>query len=159
MSGFEKLILRKRNMWIHILVGLLTYGVSVLIYLVVYFKNKDYFDMTRNPEIYAEKNNLRCFHSKIVGVTYNNDNGTSRQKYLSSVKQFDELNLRIYEYKPGEKAVGVFYNNNQLGNINADLVDEIMDYMKHDQLISIIATPTGSEGKTRGCNITILTDK
>ena len=159
MNNFEKWVLRKRNVWIHILLALFTYGITLLIYFIVYLKNSNYFEMTRKPEEYAEKNNLRCFHSKVVGVTYNNDNGTSRQAYLATVKQYDELNLRIYEYKPGEKAIGVYYQDKQLGNINADLLDELMNYMKHDQLISVIAEPSGGDGKTRGCNITILTEK
>ena len=159
MSDFEKWVLRKKNLWINIVLALCTYFIWLIVYLVIYFKNKDYMFMTRHPETYADKNNLRCFHTKIVGVTFNNDNGSSRQEYLSKLGMYDELNLAIYEYKPDEDAVGVYYKNKQLGNINADLLDDVIDIIIKKELIAVIAEPTGIDKNTRGCNITIIAKK
>lgn len=159
MTEFEKWILRKKNLWINILLMLCTYFIWLIVYIVIYIKNKDYISMTRHPEIYANNNNLRCIHSKIVGVTFKNEDGTSRQNYLNKIGLYDELKLVIYEYKPGLEAVGVFYKNKQLGNINADLVDELIDIINNNELISVIAEPTGGENKTKGCNISIITKK
>lgn len=159
MSSFEKWTLRKKNLWINILLILMTYFAYLVVYLFVLFKNKEYYEMTRNPEKYADKRNLRCFHSKIVGVTFKNENGTSRQDNLKKIGHSDELNLVIYEYKPGEEAIGVYYKNRQLGNVAAELVDELKEIIRNNKLISVIAEPTGSNGKTRGCNISIICEK
>lgn len=159
MSNFERWILRKKNFWIHLFLFLITFYVYLLIYLIVLFKNLDYYKMTRKPEQYANEKNYRCVHSKIVGVTFNNDDGTSRQKYLKVLRQYDELRLIHYEYKPNEFAIGVFYNNKQLGNINAELYEELKDSVNNNRIISVIAEPTGENGKTYGCNITIIFKK
>lgn len=159
MSNFEKWVLRKKNLWINILLVLCTYFIWLIVYLIIYFKNKDYIYMTRHPELYADKNKLRCFHTKVVGVTFDNEDGSSRQYYLSKLGMYDELELAIYEYKPGEDAVGVYYKNKQLGNISAELVDEVIDIIIQKDLIAVIAEPTGSDNKTRGCNLSIITKK
>ena len=157
MSNFEKWILKKKSFWIHFILFLITAYLYLPLYIIILFKNKNYYDMTRNPEMYADKNNLRCIHSKIVGVTFNNEDGTSRQFNISKVKQNDELKLIPYEYEPGEDALGVFHNNRQIGNINADLCYELIEKIKNGELIHVFANPTGGNGKTYGCNITIIT--
>lgn len=159
MNNFEKWMLKKKNIWIHIFLTLVTWYVYLIIYIIVRIKNKNYYDMIHNPELYADKCNLRCIHSKVVGVTFDNEDGTSRQKNISKVKQCDELELIPYEYQHREEALGVFHNKRQIGNISADLCYELMEIIKNDELISVIANPTGGNGKTLGCNLTIVVKK
>lgn len=156
MNNFEKWILKKKNIWINILLFLFTYGVYFIIWLIIRIKNNDYYDMLKDPEGYANKNSLRCIHSKVVGVTFNNDDGTSRQKNIANIKENDELKLIPYEYNPGEEALGVFHNNKQIGNVNADLCYEIIDKVRDNEIIIVIANPTGGNKKTYGCNFTII---
>ena len=157
MSSFEKWILKKKNIWLEIFLFLITYGIYFIIWLIIRIKNSKYYEMTRNPEMYANKNNLRCIHSKVVGVSFKNEDGTSRQFNISKVKQNDELKLVPYEYEPGEEALGVFHNNRQIGNISADLCYEMIEKVKNSDIVIVIATPTGGNGKTYGCNLTIIT--
>ncbi len=159
MNNFEKWILKKKSIWIHFALFIITAYLYLPIYLIVLFKNKKYYEMLRNPEAYADKNNLKCLHSKVVGVTFNNEDGTSRQNYLKNVKQDDELKLIPYEYEHQAEALGVFHNKKQIGNINADLCYELMAAINDNKEIFVFATPTGGNGKTRGCNITIIMDK
>lgn len=63
---------------------------------------------------------------RVVGVTFSNDGGRSRQAILREIKREEPsefaFSLREYDYE-GEPAVGVFYNGEQVGNIakGADL--------------------------------------
>lgn len=63
---------------------------------------------------------------RVVGVTFANDGGRSRQTILREIKREEpstyDFSLRKYDYE-GEPAVGVFYNDEQVGNIakGADL--------------------------------------
>lgn len=159
MNNFEKWMLKKKNIWLNIFLGLITYGAYLILWLIIRFKNKDYYEKKYNPEVYARKNNFRCIHSKVVGVTFNNEDGTSRQKNLNKVKPYDELELIPYEYQHREEALGVFHNKRQIGNINADLCYELMEIINKNKRIFVIANPTGGNGKTLGCNITIIIEK
>lgn len=70
---------------------------------------------------------------KVVGVTFKNDKGLTRQTILRKIhfndKPFDEyIELGLHEYEfDGKPAFGVYANNMQIGNIPADYVQFIID--------------------------------
>lgn len=67
--------------------------------------------------------------TKIAGVTFRNDDGSSRQKYLKEafVNQGDgTIKFESYEYQ-GEPAIRVFYDDMCIGNIPKDRVQDVMD--------------------------------
>ena len=91
------------------------------------------------------------FFTNIVGVTFDNDDGTSRQKilrdyYVTGVEGSD-LNLEEYEYK-GKPAVRVLLDDQCVGNIPKNRVDELLPIMDRLEKASIdieVFTPDEDE--------------
>lgn len=91
------------------------------------------------------------FFTNVVGVTFDNDDGTSRQKilrdyYISGVEGSD-LNLEEYEYK-GKPAVRVLLDDQCVGNIPKNRVDELLPIMDRLEKASIdieVFTPDEDE--------------
>lgn len=91
------------------------------------------------------------FFTNIVGVTFDNDDGTSRQKilrdyYVTGVEGSD-LNLEEYEYK-GRPAVRVLLDDQCVGNIPKNRVDElllIMDRLEKASIDIEVFTPDEDE--------------
>ena len=72
------------------------------------------------------------FETRVAGVTFRNDDGTSRQKYLKQAYNSDDVfdvDLESYEYE-GKPAIRVLLEGNCVGNIPANNVDEVLEYMK-----------------------------
>lgn len=83
-------------------------------------------------------NKTRSWVLKVVGVTYNNNNGTSRQKLISHLKHNEPIKLSLYKYE-GQDAIYVLNNDNQiLGNIPLENTTEIRNKMKANRIQKII---------------------
>ncbi len=75
-------------------------------------------------------------HTKIVGVTFKNDDGTSRQDYLSKLNNNEQLYLKEYVYK-GKPAFHVCNKRGQcLGNLAEDIAQKIKT--KYDEKEKIV---------------------
>lgn len=98
-----------------------------------------------------------CFkeiHTKVVGVTFRNGDGSSRQEILSTYCfDGDQLELRPFTYK-GAPAYAVFDGGEQIGNISAELAQTIHD-QSPDAIRAEITEITGGDGLNYGCNILI----
>ena len=74
-------------------------------------------------------------HFPVAGVTFKNDDGSSRQKILKDFLAVDisvtPCILEEYEYE-GEPAVRVITCDGCVGNIRASDVDEVLEYSNHD---------------------------
>lgn len=72
----------------------------------------------RREEAYRATLNREIF--RVVGVTFKNPGGRSRQTILREIKQEEpstySFSLRKYDFE-GKPAVGVFYEEEQVGNI------------------------------------------
>lgn len=72
----------------------------------------------RREEAYRATVNREIF--RVVGVTFKNPGGRSRQTILREIKRVDPgeslFSLREYDHE-GKPAVGVFYGEEQVGNI------------------------------------------
>lgn len=102
---------------------------------------------------------------KVTGVTFNNDDGTSRQLILrklhfhdSPFNEYADVEIKQYEFK-GQPAYGVYVNNMQIGNIPAELISFMQDNIGRIESISYIDVYGGGqkdgEPISYGCKITL----
>ena len=67
-------------------------------------------------------------YEKVVGVTFKNEDGSSRQKYIRQLKDDDFLTFESFEYE-GETALHVLDPRGHcIGNVPKSLVPTILDY-------------------------------
>ena len=67
-------------------------------------------------------------YEKVVGVTFKNEDGSSRQKYIRQLKDDDFLTFESFEYE-GETAFHVLDPRGHcIGNVPKSLVPTILDY-------------------------------
>lgn len=93
------------------------------------------------------------FHTKVVGVTFRNKDGTSRQDILSQCHIGDEIALRFYKYKRSP-AYAVHCKYGQIGNLSADLAKTIdIEYDGCTIQATISSITGGYGGLFYGCNI------
>ncbi len=125
-----------------------------IIYFIVWLINKNKKPVTTVPP--QQLNILREFHSKVVGVTFANDNGTSRQDIIRRCKTGDDL---VFKPTPTDKhpeSIGVFNNRGeQLGNVSADTAHELITKYPTNPMKVIITDITGGGDKNYGCNFLI----
>ena len=110
-------------------------------------KEKAEADQRQREEARAEEEKRRAKwdakHGRLVipiaGVTFDNDDGTSRQKILKDLKVTGGdayLNLEEYEYK-GAPAIRVLVNDMCVGNVPKARVAEVaavMDYLENGRI-------------------------
>lgn len=100
---------------------------------------------------------IRDFHTKIVGVTYGNADGSSRQEYIKKLKPGDELVFRPVPTPEYPDAIGVFtLKGEQLGYLGADLAAEFKNKYPTNYMQASVANVTGGNGMNYGCNIHIV---
>ena len=97
--------------------------------------------------------------TKVKGVTFRNDDGTDRQTILARCSAGDQLQFGFYWYY-GAPAYTVISEHGQLGNVSADLAEEIhfmTSQLTHKHLIlgEILNISGGDYGENYGCNISI----
>ena len=142
----------------------LAIGALVLIVvggLLLYFgikKNKEIASLPASAAPPASSASvLRDMHSKIAGVTFGNDDGTSRQAYIQKLKPGDELIVRHLPTVDHPEAIGVFTRKNkQIGYLNADLATEINSRYANNRVKVTVSNITGGGDKNYGCNIHIV---
>lgn len=70
------------------------------------------------------------FEVKAVGVTFQNEDGTERQKILAGLKEFpyyDDLSLEKYEYEDAP-AYHIVCDGKVIGNVSATLAEKLYDF-------------------------------
>lgn len=99
----------------------------------------------------------RDFHTKVVGVTFNNDNGTSRQMIIKQCCPGDDIILKPLPTEKYPDAIGVFNKQNQqLGHLSQSLAEEIKyKYGFHPMSVKI-SNITGGGENNYGCNLHIV---
>ena len=100
---------------------------------------------------------VRELHTKVAGVTFRNDDGTSRQEILESYCfSGQHVDLQEFTYK-GKPAFAVFADGDQIGNIPAETAQALHD-MPDDWVIDaeIDEVTGGGEGMKYGCNLRLL---
>ena len=100
---------------------------------------------------------IRDFHTKVVGVTFGNPDGSSRQAYISNLKPNQDLVLRPVPTAQYPDAIGVFtLDGKQLGLINEELAAEIKYKYPMNFMQVTVSSITGGNGKNYGCNIHVI---
>lgn len=97
---------------------------------------------------------VKTIHTKVVGVTFQNDDGSDRQEILSYCFFGDQLELRPFVYD-GAPAYAVFDGGEQIGNIPADTAQVIHTQAAGLVIRAEISEITGGDGMKYGCNILV----
>lgn len=100
---------------------------------------------------------IRDINTKVVGVTFGNDDGTSRQAIIKGCKAGEDIILKPVPTPEYPDAVGVFNTRGeQLGHINADLAAELKEKYGTNPMSVTINNITGGGDKNYGCNLHII---
>jgi len=93
--------------------------------------------------------------TKVKGVTFRNDDGTDRQTILVHCHAGDQLRFKLFEYD-GAPAYAVYCDWGQIGNLSAELAEEIAAREKPCIILGEILNVSGGyRGNYFGCNILI----
>lgn len=99
----------------------------------------------------------RDYYTKVRGVTFGNDDGSSRQSAISRCKKGDEVVLLQLTDGEYEGAIGVFTKDGeQLGFLSSERASEIRPYSDYPMKITISNITGGNGEKTFGCNLHIV---
>lgn len=91
--------------------------------------------------------------TKVVGVSFNNSDGTYRQSILSRCREGDAVELSFFRYK-GDPAYAVYTRHGQIGNLSADLAQSIYDLPDDYEVSGEITRITGGGPEQYlGCNL------
>lgn len=99
----------------------------------------------------------RDFHTKVAGVSFNNDNGTSRQEIIKRCTPGDDVVFKPMPTKAYPETIGVFtMKGEQIGVLNAQLAKEMHSkYATSPMSAAISGINGGDNGKYLGVNLHI----
>lgn len=144
--------MKKLKTWQLILL-IIFYPIGI-IYFIVWLINKNKKPVNSVPP--QQLNTIREFHSKVVGVTFNNSNGTSRQEIIKKCKPGDDLVFKPTPTPEYPESIGVFNaHGEQLGFVNAELAHELITKYPRNPMKVVVSEVTGREYNNCGCNILI----
>lgn len=104
------------------------------------------------------------FTTNIAGVTFDNDDGSSRQKILRNLAAksgSDEVELQEYNYK-GHPAVRVLISGQCIGNIPKERVQEalaVMDIGVENAHLNVESFNASDRGRTYRADLTLIYKK
>lgn len=90
--------------------------------------------------------------TKVVGVTFQNDDGESRQDILSRMTGDEEIEIEKTTYN-GEPAAYVKWDNKILGYLSAELAKDLAARYPNARYTAEILEISGGGVQTFGCNI------
>lgn len=97
------------------------------------------------------------FHTKVVGVTFKNDDGSDRQTIISQCKAGQDVVFKPTPSKKYPDAIGVFTSSGkQLGNVSADLAGDLLKKYGNNPMQVTIAGITGGGDNNYGCNLHVV---
>lgn len=100
---------------------------------------------------------VRDFNTKVVGVTFGNDNGSSRQAIIKTLKSGDVLVAKPVPTPEYPDAIGVFTKRGkQLGHLSASVAAEISRDYPNNPIKVTVNNITGGGNYNYGCNINII---
>ena len=106
-------------------------------------------DIKRNVESYNFQKSHIFKEIHVVGVTYQNEDGSDRQKILRSFalghERIDTIMFNEYQYN-NEPALYVLVNDKIVGNVPANLVQDLLEISTKDFTITNYEI-TGGRGK------------
>ncbi len=100
---------------------------------------------------------IRDFNTKVVGVTFGNDDGSSRQEIIKNSKAGEDIIFKPVPTADYPDAIGVFNKRGQqLGHLNAELAAEMKNKYTNNPMSVTINNITGGGDKNYGCNLHII---
>ncbi len=100
----------------------------------------------------ANERIAETIRTKLVGVTYDNEDGENRQDILSSMTGDEEVEVEKYIFN-GEPAAYVKCGNKVLGNLAAELAKDLAEKYPDARYTAEILEISGGGVHTFGCNI------
>ena len=125
----ENFIMNKKYLWINILLMFITYGIWIIVFF--YFRYK----YSNKP---ITNNDVRTWVIKISGVTFKNEDGTDRQKFMSKLSVGQDLKLVPYKYKNQDAVYVTTLDDKILGNIPAENTFEVCNKLSSNRIEKII---------------------
>lgn len=105
----------------------------------------------------------KSYNLKLKGVTFPNEDGSSRQDLLLKLKEAlgsstPTLTAKPYTYIPEigdpEPAIGIYWDEKQIGNIGKDVVADLMERFENPSFrVQVKAVSGGENGIGLGCSI------
>lgn len=126
----KNFIMNKKYLWINIFLMFITYGIWIIIYF--YLKN------VYKNEIPVTTSNITSFSLNVAGVTFDNEDGTSRQKLIENLHVGQKLKLVPYLFKNTDAVYVKTLNNKILGNIPSKHVKQIIDKLSKNLIKDVV---------------------
>lgn len=95
---------------------------------------------------------VETIRTKVVGVTFENEDGENRQDILSGMSGDEEIEIEKYTYN-GEPAAYVKCGDKILGSLSAELAKDLHRKHPRARYTAEILEITGGGTQTIGCNI------
>lgn len=112
------------------------------------------------PKIKASSVTSFRHHYDVVGESFDNEDGTSRQEILGAIANCEppyedcEVSLDEFDYK-GERALAVKVNGDQIGCIAKENLDAVFNDLEFTDAITLKVFG-GENGKSYGAAITLI---
>jgi len=101
----------------------------------------------------------KCIKTKVVGVTFRNDDGSDRQRLIARYcRAGKSLAIRRdLDNRHDEYAVAVFADRHQIGHLRSGLAEEVVDWLEAGMTarVTILQVTGGGRGESLGVNIQI----
>lgn len=148
--------MKKLKTWQLVLL-IIFYPVGI-IYFIVWLCKKNKNGVAAPVKVNSSKMSVvRDFNTKVVGVTFGNDNGTSRQEIIKGCKAGEDIIFKPVPTAEYPDAIGVFNKRGQqLGHLNAELAAEMKNKYPNNPMSVTINNITGGGDKSYGCNLHII---
>lgn len=96
---------------------------------------------------------VREIHTKVAGVTFRNEDGSSRQKILADICPGEAVAFEHFTYQ-GAPAYSVSCCGRQIGNLPADLARDLYELPDDYTFVGEVHQITGGyDGLAYGCNL------
>lgn len=136
--------MKKLQTWQKVLL-IIFYPVGI-VYFIIWLVNKN--KQPSNLEIVKE------MYSNVVGTTYANENGTSRQSYIVKLKAGDDLLFKPAPTKEYPDSIGVFTKaGGQIGVVNYQIINELRGLYTNNKVSVTVHQVLHSE---RGLGVSML---
>ncbi len=161
--GFHRFYVgKKASGWVWLFTcGLFGIGwfIDIILILTDKFTNEQINNSSSKMKVdYTFMEIEQDFHTKVVGVTFKNSDGSKRQDIIKKCKVGDDIIFKPVPTKEYPDAIGVFTTTGkQLGHVNADLALELKEkYPMNFMKVTIANITGGVNGENYGCNLYVI---
>ena len=125
------------------------------ILILIYFYKKSNIKICNKSINQLIEQNYTTYTTKVVGVSFSNNNGSSRQNIIYKHVEVDDcLGMKFYKYK-GEIACGIYVKGYQIGNLSKSDALYLYEYKENDINIYTRSVGTSEVSGLLGVSIDI----